>query len=101
MDPLPTVKLPPSAQIEPAKKAAALKAANEATRLLIKPQVCAIAGVTYPTLWKLMREGVFPRARVVGGRSMWRSDEIDQWLAGLPIRRLKGDTEADRPLDAA
>lgn len=71
-------------------------AADQSPRLLTKPQVCAIAGVTYPTLWKLMREGVFPRARILGGRSMWRSDEIDQWLAGLPVRRLKGDeAEAD------
>jgi hypothetical protein len=35
------------------------------------------------------------RARVVGGRSMWFSTEIDQWLAGLPVRRLKGDQESE------
>ena len=76
-------------------------ATDRSPRLLTKPQVCAIAGVTYPTLWKLMRQGEFPRSYVLGGRSMWRSDEIDQWLAGLPVRRLKGDAEADQPLDAA
>jgi len=38
-----------------------------------------------------MRAGTFPRSRIVGGRSMWRSDEIDAWMAALPIRRLKGD----------
>jgi hypothetical protein len=26
---------------------------------------------------------------------MWRSDEIDAWLAGLPIRPLKGDAAAE------
>ena len=61
------------------------------TRLLSKAEVLAIANVTYPTLWAWMRAGRFPRSRIAGGRSMWRSDEIDAWLAGLPIRRLKGD----------
>ena len=65
------------------------------TRLLSKPEVLAIANVTYPTLWAWMRNGTFPRSRVCGGRSMWRSDEIDAWLAGLPIRRLKGDAAAE------
>ena len=35
--------------------------------------------------------GKFPRARVVGGQSMWLSTEIEAWLAALPVRRLKGD----------
>jgi len=38
-----------------------------------------------------MRAGRFPRSRIAGGRSMWRSDEINAWLAELPIRPLKGD----------
>ena len=65
------------------------------TRLLSKPEVLAIVGVTFPSLWAWMRAGTFPRSRIVGGRSMWRSDEIDEWLAGLPIRPLKGDSSAD------
>jgi predicted DNA-binding transcriptional regulator AlpA len=64
-------------------------------RLLSKSEVLAIVGVTYPSLWAWMRAGNFPRSRVVGGRSMWRSDEIDAWLAGLPVRGLKGDAAAD------
>src|SRR6516164_433388 len=66
------------------------------TRLLSKSEVLAIANVTYPTLWAWMRAGQFPRSRIVGGRSMWRSDEIDTWLAALPIRPLKGDGGSDR-----
>ena len=61
------------------------------TRLLSKPEVLAIANVTYPTLWAWMRAGGFPRSRVVGGRSMWLSTEVEAWLAELPIRHLKGD----------
>jgi predicted DNA-binding transcriptional regulator AlpA len=65
------------------------------TRLLSKPEVLAIVGVTYPSLWAWMRNGTFPRSRVVGGRSMWLSTEVDAWIAGLPIRRLKGDAAAE------
>jgi predicted DNA-binding transcriptional regulator AlpA len=64
-------------------------------RLLTKPEVLLIAGgVSYPTLWSWMRAGRFPRSRVVGGKSMWRSDEIQCWLDDLPVRKLKGDPAA-------
>jgi predicted DNA-binding transcriptional regulator AlpA len=60
-------------------------------RLLNRHAVCAIVGCSYPKLWILMREGAFPRSRIVGGRSMWISTEIDNWIAGLQIRPLKDD----------
>ena len=65
--------------------------APPAVSLLDKRKVLAIVGVTFPTIWKMMRAGTFPRSRIVGGKSMWRSDEIDAWLAALPVRALKGD----------
>jgi predicted DNA-binding transcriptional regulator AlpA len=64
-------------------------------RLLSKAEVLAIAGVTYPSLWAWMRAGKFPRSRIVVGRSMWLSTEINEWLAGLPVRPLKGDHAAE------
>jgi predicted DNA-binding transcriptional regulator AlpA len=60
-------------------------------RLLDKAEVLAIVNVSFPTIWTWMRAGTFPRSRVCGGKSMWRSDEIDAWLAALPVRKLKGD----------
>jgi predicted DNA-binding transcriptional regulator AlpA len=117
-----------SAQVEPAKKAAALKAKNDAKaqqkpwlrtaslsvpredgapsaperlrasdrprgppRLLDRHEVCVLAGASYPTVWQWMRAGTFPRSRIVGGKSMWLSTEIEAWMAALPVRRLKGD----------
>ena len=63
-------------------------------RLLAKPEVLLIAGgISYPTLWSWMRAGTFPRSRIVGGKSMWRSDEVQAWLDALPLRPLKGDDE--------
>jgi predicted DNA-binding transcriptional regulator AlpA len=63
-------------------------------RLMSKDEVLAIANKSYPTVWQWMRDGKFPRSRIVGGHSMWVSTEIDAWLAGLQVRPLKGDPEA-------
>ena len=60
-------------------------------RLLDKAEVLAIANVSFPTVWAWMRAGTFPRSRVAGGKSVWLSSEIEAWIAGLPVRRLKGD----------
>jgi predicted DNA-binding transcriptional regulator AlpA len=60
-------------------------------RLLGKPEILAITGTSFPTIWQMMRAGTFPRSRIVGGRSMWLATDIDAWIAGLPVRPLKGD----------
>ena len=60
-------------------------------RLFDKREILAITNVTFPTIWAWMRAGKFPRARVVGGKSMWLSTDIEAWLATLPVRKLKGD----------
>jgi predicted DNA-binding transcriptional regulator AlpA len=72
-----------------AKAKAAVAAPS--VRLLGKSEVMAIANVSFPTLWLWMRDEKFPRSRIVGGKSMWLSSEIEAWLAGLPLRPLKGD----------
>ncbi|HEV3158529.1 MAG TPA: AlpA family phage regulatory protein [Xanthobacteraceae bacterium] len=73
------------------------KPAPPVVRLLDKAEVCAIAGVTFPTIWAWMRKGKFPRARIAAGgdnsKSVWLSTEVEQWLAALPVRPLKGDCE--------
>jgi predicted DNA-binding transcriptional regulator AlpA len=80
------------------EKAKALQAADlPTTRLLSKPEVMAIANVSFVTLWAWMRTGKFPRSRIVGGKSMWLSTDVERWLAGLPLRPLKGD----QPVEAS
>ena len=73
--------------------AAQVKAARLATnlrpQLLTRQEVVALVGLTYPSIWLMMREGRFPRSRVVGGKSMWVSGEIDAWVDALPLRPLK------------
>lgn len=62
-------------------------------RLLTKKQVCARVCLTYPTIWKWMREGRFPRSRNVGGKAYWLEGEISAWILALPRKHLKGDPE--------
>jgi predicted DNA-binding transcriptional regulator AlpA len=61
------------------------------SRLIDKREVLRRVGLSYPTVWKRMRKGTFPRCRISGGKSVWFEDEIEAWMEGLPKRRLKGD----------
>jgi prophage regulatory protein len=88
VDKMPKAK--PAAQPAYIRKAAALRAAAQ-FRLLAKPEIMALTGVSFPTIWEWIRAGKFPRGRIVGGQTRWRSDEVDAWLAGLSVRPLKDD----------
>jgi predicted DNA-binding transcriptional regulator AlpA len=59
-------------------------------RLLSKGDVLDKVGLSYVSVWKLMREGAFPRSVVVGGKVAWLEHEVDEFIAKLPRRRLKG-----------
>lgn len=65
-------------------------------RLLSKLEVMDRVGVSFPTLWKWMRAQppTFPRARALGGTTVWIASEVEAWMASLPLRPLKGDEEA-------
>jgi predicted DNA-binding transcriptional regulator AlpA len=76
------------------KKAPATQVEAASQRLIFRPDVLDRVGVTYPTVWKMMRNGTFPRSRVIGGRTAWIEAEVEAWIAALPVRRLKGDSEA-------
>jgi prophage regulatory protein len=63
-------------------------------RLLSKGEVLAKVGLSYVSIWKLIREGAFPRAVVIGGgKNAWLEHQVDAWIAALPRRRLKGQTD--------
>ena len=70
--------------------------APPAVRLMDKHEILAITGTTYPTVWAWMRATPpkFPRSRVMGGKSVWLSTEVEAWIAALPRRPLKGDADA-------
>src|SRR5262245_52375273 len=61
-------------------------------RLLARAEMLKRVALTYPTVWKMMIEGTFPRGRAIGnGRVAWLESEIEEWIENLPRQRLKGD----------
>jgi prophage regulatory protein len=61
-------------------------------RMLNRKQVCARVGVSFPTIWRWMVRGTFPRARALGDlKSGWLESEVNAWMAALPPRPLKND----------
>jgi predicted DNA-binding transcriptional regulator AlpA len=58
-------------------------------RLIFKKELLQRVGLSFPTIWKMMREDRFPRARIIGGKSAWLENEIDGFLTELPLRRYK------------
>jgi predicted DNA-binding transcriptional regulator AlpA len=60
-------------------------------RLIPKTELLKRVPLSFPTIWKMMQENRFPRARVIGGKSVWIESEIDDFLAALPLRRYKTD----------
>jgi len=62
-------------------------------RLILKPEVLERVGVTFGTIWTWMRDGRFPLARQLGGKTVWYESEVDEWLKSRPFKKYK-------PLDA-
>jgi predicted DNA-binding transcriptional regulator AlpA len=58
-------------------------------RFLGKADVTALCNVSYPTIWKWMQQGTFPKGREVGGKTCWRSDEIADWQNKRPVAHVK------------
>jgi prophage regulatory protein len=64
-------------------------------KLVSRREVMDRVGFSYPCIWKMMRDGTFPRGRAVGNLKIcWVESEIDDWITNTPVKRLKGDTEA-------
>ena len=90
-------RMPPVLQSDPSPAPERVNAANQSQgppRLLDKAEILTITRVSFPTVWQWMRAGTFPRSRVVGGKSMWLSSEVEAWIVSLPLRPLKGDEAA-------
>jgi predicted DNA-binding transcriptional regulator AlpA len=65
-------------------------------RLLTKKEVCERVRLTFPTIWKRMRDGTFPRTREMNFdeqgqiKAVWLEHEIEAWMLGLPVRQYLG-----------
>jgi predicted DNA-binding transcriptional regulator AlpA len=64
-------------------------------RLITKRELRRRVPLSFPTIWKMMRQNRFPPARIIGGKTVWLEDEIDALFDTLPLRRYKSDTQPD------
>lgn len=55
-------------------------------RLLGIKQIEDKVGLKKSTIYNRVKDKTFPDWLVIGGRSLWREDEIDQWIANQPRR---------------
>ncbi len=50
-------------------------------RIVRKPELLARIGLSHPTIWRLERDGKFPKRVSLGGNSVgWFNDEIEAWM---------------------
>jgi predicted DNA-binding transcriptional regulator AlpA len=80
-----------------AKVAATSYGERDSIRLLYKPELLKLVGVSYGSIFSWMRAGKFPLAREIGpgGRSTriaWIEQEVLDWLAARPQRRIRSKT---------
>jgi predicted DNA-binding transcriptional regulator AlpA len=66
-------------------------------RFLSKGEVMDKVPLSYPTIWKKMQRGEFPRPRVSGtgthAKVLWWESDIDAWMEALPQQTYQGDSD--------
>jgi prophage regulatory protein len=68
-----------------------------ADRLLRLPQVLAIVGLSRDSVYRLAREGRFPRPlKLAEKASAWRESEVQAWMASRP-RGTGGPARSNTP----
>ena len=60
-------------------------------KLISKREMLDLVPLSYPTVWKLMQEGTFPRAIAIGAQNFWRDSEVREWINSQPLRQFKND----------
>ena len=67
-------------------------------RLIKKAELLELVGASYPTIWRWMRDGAFPRSVILGpNRVAWRESEVREWLEGLARGGPKPRKARSRP----
>ena len=79
---------PPPVELDPADSV-----------LIGKAIVTARCNLTFTSIWRLMQEGKFPRARTVGNKVVWLKSDIDRWIdeTANSLRRYKNNVDGTRP----
>ena len=59
---------------------------HPADRFLRWPEVRNLTGLSRSSIWRLMRNGRFPKSKLIGLRSTgWMQSEVEQWMAN-PVK---------------
>jgi len=54
---------------------------QQVSRIIRKPELIGIVGLSDVTIWRLEKEGKFPKRIKLGGNSTgWLASEIQQWI---------------------
>jgi predicted DNA-binding transcriptional regulator AlpA len=62
-----------------------------ADRILNQHEVQRATNMSRTTIWRLEREGEFPRRRqIVGHRIGWLESEVVEWIQGRPLASDQG-----------
>jgi predicted DNA-binding transcriptional regulator AlpA len=84
----------PAGRAPMALDAANIDAGPPPPRLIDKQELLRRIPVSYPTIWKWMQAGNFPRARNLGGKTGWLETDVDEWIKARPVMPIKGDDKA-------
>ena len=55
-------------------------------RFVFRSELLERLSITYPTLWRWMRDGRFPTPQIIGGSNAWLESEVDHWMTSQPRR---------------
>lgn len=57
-----------------------------AGKLLKRPEVEAVTGLSRASIYSKIKAGTFPLPVRLGSNSVaWRADDVDEWIANLPV----------------
>lgn len=71
-------------------------------RVLRKPQVTKITGLSAATLWRQVKTGRFPRPIRLSAQAVgWIESEVFAWLDARVAERDRGLVEDSQPVDVA
>ena len=58
-------------------------------RIIRKPELLSIIGLSDPTIWRMEKDGKFPKRLRLGGNSCgWLESEVDDWLKERAAERV-------------
>ena len=72
--------------------------ATKFPKFLSRKQVCAVIGVTYPSVWSWIKADHFPAGRKLGlgsgnrNKIVWLELEVLHWMETRPLQLPKGTT---------